>query len=82
MPRKPASLRNLDHVAKANSDNRKAAEIILASPERYNGLPLEWARLWLASHPRQSPDTTKNGTNYSLWNEDAKQEPTNDQHVD
>lgn len=26
--------------------NREAARIILAKPQRYAGLPLEWARLW------------------------------------
>jgi hypothetical protein len=27
--------------------NEEAARIILSEPERYAGLPLEWARLWM-----------------------------------
>jgi hypothetical protein len=30
--------------------NKEAACIILADPERYAGLPLEWARLWMERH--------------------------------
>jgi hypothetical protein len=31
--------------------NRASAEIILASPDRYAGLPLEWARRVLGREP-------------------------------
>ena len=34
--------------------NLEAARIILADPERYAGLPLEWAKLWMAKHERKS----------------------------
>jgi hypothetical protein len=30
--------------------NEQAARIILADPERYAGLPLIWARLWVERH--------------------------------
>ena len=35
---------------KYDAGNRETAEIILADPERYAGLPLEWARLWMERH--------------------------------
>jgi hypothetical protein len=37
-----AKIRNFDR------DNDQSARIILADPERYAGLPLEWARLWMS----------------------------------
>lgn len=30
--------------------NYQAARIILANPQRYSGLPLEWAKFFLAAH--------------------------------
>ena len=32
--------------------NGQAAKIILLEPERYAGLPVEWARLWNEKHAR------------------------------
>ncbi|HKD45176.1 MAG TPA: hypothetical protein VKD24_05920 [Candidatus Angelobacter sp.] len=37
-----------------DADNRRAAEIILADPEKYAGLPLIWAELWMKNHPQAS----------------------------
>jgi len=31
-------------------DNGEAARIILSDPERYGGLALEWAKLWVSRH--------------------------------
>jgi hypothetical protein len=31
--------------------NRELAELILAAPEKYQGLQLGWATLWLERHP-------------------------------
>ena len=33
-------------AARYDRQNREAAAIILANPQRYAGLPLEWAQLW------------------------------------
>jgi hypothetical protein len=49
MSRRPNALRLTE---KYDAGNREAAEIILADPERYAGLPLEWARLWMERHPK------------------------------
>jgi hypothetical protein len=37
--------------------NEEAARIILADPERYAGLALKWARLWVERHgiPKKEP---------------------------
>ena len=37
---------------KYERDNRKAAEIILGDPQKYEGLPVEWAQLWILRHGR------------------------------
>jgi hypothetical protein len=33
--------------------NAGAAQIILSDPTKYDGLPLEWARLWMSRHGAQ-----------------------------
>lgn len=43
-----------------DQQNREAAEIILADPERYAGICLEWAQLWHRNHPIPK-------TGNSLW---------------
>jgi hypothetical protein len=30
--------------------NAETAAIILSAPEKYDGLPLEWARMWMERH--------------------------------
>jgi hypothetical protein len=39
--------------------NEDAARIILADPERYDGLPLQWAKLWVARHGALKKEPTK-----------------------
>ena len=39
-----------EKLEKYDRDNRIAARIILADPERYAGLPLIWARMWTENH--------------------------------
>ena len=34
-----------------DAGNALAARLILADPEKYDGLPLEWAMLWQSRHP-------------------------------
>jgi hypothetical protein len=34
-----------------DADNRRAARIILADPEKHAGLALAWAKLWRERHP-------------------------------
>lgn len=67
---------------KYEAGNREAAAIILANPERYAGLPLEWAQLWTARADRaagrgqiertglhRSQHRPANNQ-YSLWSEE------------
>jgi hypothetical protein len=45
---KKASPRQVEEVrARHQRQNREAAELILRNRERYAGLPVEWAELWL-----------------------------------
>jgi hypothetical protein len=41
-------------------DNELAACVILSNSAKYDGLPLEWARLWMSRHGtvRKQPDRT------------------------
>lgn len=50
---KSRQVRNLERIKNADSENRQAAEIILADPEKYDGLPLLWANLWMSNHAQR-----------------------------
>lgn len=43
-------------IATYDAANREAAERILASPEKHEGLMLEWAKLWRANHEGRNDD--------------------------
>ena len=38
------------HQEYFDRDNTRAAQVIIANPQRYTGLPLIWAQLFLSRH--------------------------------
>lgn len=50
---KSQQVRNLERLRDYQSGNREAAEIILADPEKYDGLPLMWANAWMAKYAHE-----------------------------
>ncbi len=40
-------------LEKIDRDNRQAAEVILADPERYAGIQATWARAWMEKHSQK-----------------------------
>ena len=53
----PATRRN--KLTIYNTANAEAAQIILASPEHYTGLPFEWARMWTEKQVAAKPAAGK-----------------------
>lgn len=59
--RKPSQRRapKKKSAEKYAEDNREAAAIILANPQKFSGLMLEWANAWSTHHGKTSDDGSR-----------------------